>query len=202
MSLPVAEKATSVTDAKVAVASVVDEQDVKTVCAVAKFKGACLLLARFDHAWLTPQADKESLPGCQVAMDSYARDAVDMEIGLTRTSYISIYHQNVGWRLGQYQASGEFNFWYRPNSTWTLTESGPDEVVAQHPLTVYMNLGWLKLKAMRLLMKPKSGGYPGSDVAELSNCPDPPFCPGQLRLRIARPSGNWTVAEVAVVKLG
>lgn len=166
----------------------------ETVCTAISTLGACRVLLNFNHVWNTANADL-----CQQAMDAYTTDDVGVELALSKTSYILIYHDNVGYRFGQYISSGEFNFDTDPSTHWTVRQQTVDEVTAFRPMTMFMNVGWFKMHAMFIVLRTRPEPFPDSTANDVENCPD--GCRANVWVRMKKQNGAWAIREVSVIKL-
>jgi Flp pilus assembly protein TadG len=164
------------------------------VCTSNSTEGTCKLLANFARSWHTANAEK-----CQEAMDMYTTRDIGVELALSKTQYVLIYHGNVGHRFGEYLSSGEFNFKTDAATHWTVRQQGVDEVTAFRPMTMFMNVGWFKMHAMFLVLRARPEGFPDSTAQTVENCPD--GCRANVWLRLRKTNGVWVIREVAIIKL-
>lgn len=164
------------------------------ICTSNSTEGTCALCANFALSWHTANAEK-----CQEAMDMYTTKDIGVELALSKTQYVLIYHGNVGYRFGEYFSSGEFNFKTDAATHWTVRQQGVDEVTAFRPMTMFMNVGWFKMHAMFLVLRSRPEGFPDSTAQTVENCPD--GCRANVWLRLRKNNGVWAIREVAVIKL-
>lgn len=164
------------------------------ICTSNSTDSACKFLLTFSAKWNTANAK-----ACQEAMDTYVPQDIGVELALSKTSYILIYHENVGLRFGEYFSSGEFDFATDDSTHWTVRPFALDEVTASRPMTMFMDVGWFKMHAMFIVLRSRPGGFPGSRADDVENCPD--GCRANVWVRMKKENGDWIVREVAVIKL-
>lgn len=164
-------------------------------CTSNSSEDTCKLLMNFNNVWNTANSEQ-----CQKAMDMYTPKEIGVELALSKTSYVLIYHDNVGYRFGEYISSGEFNFDTDPATQWTVRQPTADEATAYRPMTMFMNVGWLKMHAMFLVLRSRPEGFPDSAANDVQNCPA--GCRAELWIRMRKDiHGAWILREIAVIKL-
>lgn len=156
-------------------------------------EGVCNATEAFFDQWIP--ADPWS---CQRAMDQYVVPNVGLELAMTRTQYVEIYHENVGMRFSQFQASGIFRFSWASNWSVDLEEENSSRIVVDRPILFTMRLGFLGLFQIKQVLRDMPEGFRGTDKKEVQDCVD---CPGIMRISLQEvSSGSWMITKLAMIE--